>query len=64
MALENLNGYDLLEITSHQLLGILSTCRATMAGARERREGFGGLCDALMEWLEAETAPLRFARMQ
>ncbi len=62
MALEGLNGYDLREITSHPLLGICRTYRATFAGSRERREDFNTVCDGLMDWLETEIAPLRFTR--
>jgi hypothetical protein len=63
MALEGLNGYDLLAITSHQLVGILRTYRDTFAGSPERGKQFDALCNGLMDWLELEIALLRFARM-
>ncbi len=62
MALESLNGYDLREITSHHLVGIRRTYRATFAGSPERGKQFDALCDGLMDWLEAEIAPLAFTR--
>ena len=63
-ALEGLTGYDQLEITCRQLVSILWAYRGTFAGSQERRGGSDLLCDALMEWLEAEIAPLRFAQIQ
>ena len=62
MALEGLNGYDQLEIASRHVVGILHTYRSVFTSSQERRLDFNALCDDLVEWLEAEIAPLRFTR--
>ena len=61
-ALEGLTGYDQLEITCRQLVGLLRAYRATFAGSPERREDFNIVCEGLLEWLVEEIAPLRFTR--
>jgi hypothetical protein len=61
-ALEDLTGYDQLEITCRQVVGILRAYRSTFAGSQERREEFDVLCEGLLDWLETEMAPLSFAR--
>jgi hypothetical protein len=61
-ALEGLNGYDQLEITCRHVVGILRAYRSTFVGSQERRADFDVLCDGLVDWLEAEIAPLRFTR--
>ena len=62
MPLEGLNGYDQLEITCRHVVGVLRAYRSAFAGLKERREDFDVLCEGLVEWLEAEIAPLRFGR--
>ena len=62
MALEGLNGYDQLEISSRQVVGILRAYRSAFVSSRERRGDFDALCDGLLDWLEAEIDTLRFAK--
>jgi hypothetical protein len=61
-ALGGLNGFDQLEITCRHEVGLLRAYQSAFDGSEERREEFDVLCDALMEWLETEIAPLRFTR--
>jgi hypothetical protein len=52
------------DIPRRHVVGILRACRPVFAGSPELRGDFDTLCDGLMEWLEAEIAPARFARTQ
>ena len=62
LALEGLNGYDQLEITCRHVVGLLRSYQSAFTASQERREDFDVLCEALMDWLETEIAPLRFGR--
>lgn len=62
MALEGLNGYDQLEISSCQVVGILRAYRSAFAGSQDRQGDFDARCDGLLDWQEVEIDTLRFAR--